>query len=240
MRRSAKKQGALKSTTVVSDLHKHLLRSIVMGEIPPGEVLSEETLAAQFGVSRTPVREVLIHLQNDGLLQKGPWRGYAVSEMSIESLKETFHIRLLLEPEAARLAAGNPVAVQFLQQAEKALEKMMELAGRQLDVEGLFYAGELDTAFHVSIADASGSKSLSKIIAMVRRQTQRFWGIAGPVGSVIDITLKEHQAVFDAIKARDSGASERLMREHVQKAVERGLRLEQGAASARELLRPSM
>jgi GntR family transcriptional regulator, rspAB operon transcriptional repressor len=239
MIRIRKKLGAVKATTV-SDLHKELFRSIILGEIHPGEVLSEEALAVKFGVSRTPVREVLIHLQNEGLLLKGPWRGYSVSEMSLESLKEVFHIRLILEPEAARLAALNPVALQFLQMGEKVLADMKAMSLRSFLLDDLFEMGELDSAFHLAIAEASGSKTLAKTIEMIRKQTQRFWAIMTPANSILRDTVEEHQAILDAINARDSQRAKQLMQHHVQNAAERGLRLEQGTASSQDLLQPSI
>ncbi|HXK60722.1 MAG TPA: GntR family transcriptional regulator [Acidobacteriota bacterium] len=231
----------MKTSSVVTDLYKKLLRDIMVGRIRPGEVLSEETLATRFKVSRTPVREVLLHLQNDGLLNKGPWRGYAVTEISVEALREIYHIRLLLEPEAARLAAQNPLAFQYLAQAEKAHAEEKECRTQELTADVLFRVGELDSAFHIAIAQASGNKSLARIIEMLRKQTQRFWVMAAQMHSARDVTVDEHEEVLQAIKARDPKLAEQLMREHVLKTIDRALQLDQlgsAIAIAKQSVRP--
>src|SRR5206468_8654423 len=112
-----------RSVPRVNGVYERLRREILSGVIPPGEFLLEENLAERFKISRTPLREAFIHLYRDGLLQKGPYKGYVVTGVTLATYRGGFQLRLLLEPAAAKLAAQNPNAAPFLEQAEQILNE---------------------------------------------------------------------------------------------------------------------
>lgn len=85
------------------------MRDLTNGAIVSGSILSEKTLAEQYEVSRTPVREALVRLASEGFLRKGAYRSYVVADVSLEIFRDLFQIRILLEPTAASFATRNPM-----------------------------------------------------------------------------------------------------------------------------------
>jgi len=83
-----RKTGQPKPSSLARDIYKSLLQEITVGAIRPGEYLSEMSLVERFRASRTPIREALIHLHKEGLLQRGPYRGYQVTEVKASGNKK--------------------------------------------------------------------------------------------------------------------------------------------------------
>ena len=100
-----------------------MLRRIIVGEIAPGEVLTELDLANQFGTSRTPVREACIHLLKEGLLRTAPRRGYIVTELSLDDIRELYQLRLMLELPAAEFAAEAVLGKDFFLTCSALIER---------------------------------------------------------------------------------------------------------------------
>jgi DNA-binding GntR family transcriptional regulator len=197
--------------------------------IPPGEFLLEEDLAERFKISRTPLREAFIHLHRDGLLQKGPYKGYVVTEVTLATYREVFQLRLLLEPAAAKLAAKNSNADRFLGQAEQIVERMDVLAKSELTPEELLEAGELDSTFHSCIAQASGNKRMVKFIDELA--SAREFSYAKYPNRPLDDTVREHRSVLKAIKSGDAVKAEQAMLHHIRQALERAKDLFLGESS---------
>ena len=207
--------------SLASTIYDKVFQAIVSGEMVPGEFLSEETLTQRFEVSRTPIREALIHLYKDGLLQKGPFRSYAVGEISLQTAKELFQVRLLLEPACARFAADNLLAAQSLREAERVTAEMQEIARRERTETNLTKLADLDVQFHVAIAEASGNRRLAEFVTLLHRQVRQFSAVAQrstPYGSD---TLEEHRKLLDAIKAGEAAQAEQRMSRHILEAMKR-------------------
>jgi DNA-binding GntR family transcriptional regulator len=208
--------------SLASTVYDKVFQAIVSGEIGPGEFLSEQTLTRRFDVSRTPIREALIHLYKDGLLQKGPFRSYAVGEVSLQTVRELFQVRLLMEPACARLAAENPLAGQALREAERAGAEMQEIARRSRGAPASDQKlAELDVQLHVAIAEASGNRVLAEFVTLLHRQVRRFSAAARRSRPYANDTLDEHRRLLDAIKAGDAEQAEQRMHRHIQEAMKR-------------------
>ncbi|PYV81226.1 MAG: hypothetical protein DMG05_30320 [Acidobacteria bacterium] len=232
-----------RSVPRVDGVYDRLRREILAGVISPGEFLLEEGLAQRLKISRTPLREAFIHLYRDGLLQKGPYKGYVVTEVTLETYREVFQLRMLLEPAAAKLAAQNPKATPFLEQAVQAVQRMEILAKPGLTPEELLEAGELDSGFHGCIAQASGNKRLVKFIHELNGVQQ--FGYAKYPDRPLAATTQEHRNIVKAIKSGDAAKAEQAMLHHVRRALERAKELFLGESSMGNLgdsnagLRPS-
>lgn len=213
----------------VNGVYERLRREILSGVIPPGEFLLEEDLADRFKVSRTPLREAFIHLYRDGLLQKGPYKGYVVTEVTLATYREVFQLRSLLEPAAAKLAAQNPNAARFLEQAEQIVERLGHLAERDLTPEELLEACELDSTFHGCIAQGSGNARLLKFINELNSVHQ--FSYAKYPNRPLPETVKEHQNILRATKSGDAAKAEQLMLHHLRRALERAKELFLGESS---------
>ena len=212
----------------VNEIYNLLLREIISGAIAPGSYLSEVSLVERLNASRTPIREALIHLFKEGLLQKGPFKGYVVASMSLDTIRELFELRLLLEPAAARLAARNPSARQIIQQLEETHLSMQQAKDRARTFQDFLEVSEMDSHFHKSIAEASGNKKMAKVISEIMNQFERFHSNCYQSSPWVSSTLAEHKSVLKAIRTGDPNEAERLMLLHIRKAIDRAKELSLG------------
>jgi len=226
--RRKRKVSPVKPGSLVKEVYNFLLREIISGAIAPGSYLSEVSLVERFHASRTPIREALIHLYKEGLLQKGPFKGYVVASMSLDSIRELFELRLLLEPAAARLAARNPGARKIIEQLEQAHVRMQRAEAQVRSFQDFLSLSEMDTHFHKSIAEASGNKKMAKVISEIMNQFERFHSNCYQNSPWVSSTLSEHKNLLKAIGSGDPAKAEQLMLLHIRNAIERAKELSLG------------
>lgn len=190
-----------------------LRRRLADGTYPPGSHLREEELAAQLGVSRTPVREALRRLDAEGWLRVVPNLGAFAAEWSPRDIEEIFDLRALLEAHAAERAATatdrRPLAIMeaACQQAEAALP-----AG---DVAALETISDANLRFHQALWDMSGQTRCRAILGslavtpMVLRNFRNF-DAAG-----LRRSIGQHREMIEAIAAGDAAWAGAVMRAHV-------------------------
>jgi DNA-binding GntR family transcriptional regulator len=205
----------------VEEIYQVLTSEIVTGRLRPGEYLSEGTLLERFHASRTPIREALIHVYKEGLLQKGPFKGYVVSQMSLENVRELYQIRRLLEPGAARLAAKNLRSENDCERLEEICDRMQQCFTKVTKFQDTLHLSELDGEFHRSIAESSKNKQLAKFISEVLILFRRVHYASYQNRGWDSETLLEHRAILEAIKIRDERASEQLMLKHLGLSLKR-------------------
>ncbi len=186
-----------------------LLQRILLRQIPVDQPLVEERLALDLAVSRTPLREALLRLAADGLLVKHG-RNWSVKAVTVETYLATMDVRLLLEPEAARLAAGRLPREQI----RTLSETIQGLADEQRQIEPHWAA---DDALHDGIAEASGNPVLAAVIRRVRMPT-RLFELAKPFERVA-ADAAEHLAILDAVDEGDGRAAEDAMRQHLSNLI---------------------
>ncbi|GAT74801.1 GntR family transcriptional regulator [Microbacterium hydrocarbonoxydans] len=192
-------------------VEEQLASRIVSGEIPPGDVLTVPTLAGDFGVSATPVREAMLNLARRGFLRPLRNRGFEVTEVSDQELKELCEVRLLLEAPPMRQIAGTLDAETVARL--RGLAEEIVAAGR----EGRFaeYLAA-DTAFHLCTLEATGNGRLVEVVRELRQQT-RLLGLAHLAESdELMSTALEHAELVDLLVAGDGEAAEELMRRHIR------------------------
>src|SRR5580700_3324722 len=146
----------LPSTTLKMHLVERLRESIVTGVYKPGDRLNESKLARQFSVSRIPVREALMQLQEQGLVMNHPRRGMFVNSLSDEDTQRINSVRIILEAEALKLCRARltPQIATHLERLVRRMEKWQ--TGSQLD------AAELDFEFHNTVWSYTGNSYLQK------------------------------------------------------------------------------
>lgn len=214
----AEKKGPVTRTDNVIDR----LRSMVLdGLYSPGSHLQETRLAEALGVSRTPVRDALRVLGQEGLLTYAPNRGYFVSDMSDDYILDAYEVRATLEGMGCRLCSKKGLTTEVLNTLESIMEKCQEiLDGKRDELEW----GGLNTDFHLAIVEASNNMPLLSATRQMRRIPRLFDSRLQPktafFRSVYNMErhLKshaEHIAIFEAIKSGQSARAEFLMREHV-------------------------
>jgi DNA-binding GntR family transcriptional regulator len=188
-----------------------ILRSeIFTGELAAGDTLPERLLAERLQVSRTPVREALIILQSEGLVELVPNRGAFVRTITADDLVEIYTLRGLLESHAARLASehAKPEQLDAMEDAQIRLRRM-HARGSAAD------QAMADLAFHTAVSEAAGSPFLATLVGQVLAFTVSFRANYKYPAERSQTALVEHNAIFMAIGAHDGALAERLMREHV-------------------------
>jgi DNA-binding GntR family transcriptional regulator len=211
-----------KRTSLVDKIYESLLGEIITGVVPPGCYLSESSLADRFKASRTPVREVLIHLYKEGFVQKGPSKGFVVSHLSLESIRELFFLRLLLEPAAAKLAARNPASKQPCAELERVHIRMQEQMKQKVDFYNILELDDLDCGFHTFVAQASRNKRLGACISDIMNQFRRVYCGSYQEHQTWDSeTLEEHKSILAAIREQDPSSAEQRMLHHLRKSIAR-------------------
>ena len=206
-------------------LYESMMRSIIVGEYLQGEVLTELSLANQFKTSRTPVREACIRLHNEGFLRATARKGYVVTEVSLDEIRELYQLRQMLEPEAAALAAEAALGPEFLSAAKQLLEKQSFIGGQDRSYEVFLELGKVEYGFHHLIAKASGNKKLAKIMSELMNQFRRFHYVTFQNSPWLATTRDEHAEILRVIQLHDSPLARNLMSEHIRKGSERGFQL---------------
>lgn len=188
-----------------------LRRAIILGELPPELHLEEPALAAKFGVSRIPIREALTRLAHEGLVRLEPRRGAFVVGADEADIRDIYEFRLLLELDAARRAVRRLAAddIAHLQ----ALTDRMRAGART----GQFHLiGEPDVAFHEAIVQAAGSRRLQAAWEQIAGSVETLLGIADTTYRDMNTAVESHQAILDALAAREATTVERLLRQHLE------------------------
>lgn len=194
-------------------VYKHLRQAVLTGKLPPGQHLAETELGEQLGVSRTPIREALQRLVQDGLLVAQANKGVRVRQLSAYEAKEIYVVRQELDALAAALAAEHHTAddAQALQQALEQLEHANQQDYRTQT--------QLDLAFHAQITAAAHNHTLSELsrdleqrIALIKHQTQTY--------NAHPDTKAQHTTLLQAILKRDTHSAREAARQHVRTFAE--------------------
>jgi DNA-binding GntR family transcriptional regulator len=200
-------------------VYEDLKAAVLSGRFSPGERLTEEHLAEELGVSRTPVREALHKLESEGLIKPLETRGFVVFRDTREEVEEIFEIRSILEGYALRVICER-VSEDLLQKLEGHAEKA-EKALKEGRMEEVF---KWNTKFHDGLQGLISEKrrlhrqmvNLRKYVLRYRRDTLQY-----PDGG--KTTIDGHRKILLALRLKDPDLCERIMREHIQRAKEDAL-----------------
>lgn len=185
---------------------------------PPGSLLSENQLAEEMGISRTPIREALRELAAGGLVRILPQRGVVVSEPSVQDIVEVYQLREQLECFAARLAAEHLTPADARTLAADHADALAHLAEGRLQAA---YAASV--RLHDHIIALTRNARLARFMSELGDQVHRFGLITLRHGRA-PRALEEHGGIIAAILARDGATAEALMREHLR--ADRAMALE--------------
>lgn len=194
--------------------YQRLLAAIRDGELVPGERLSVPSLAAELGISRSPVREAVQRLVREGLGVEEPHRGAVVAEVSRAQLQVIYEVREVLEGLAARVAAErmSDEEIAALREQWERHAAVIE-AGVNGRVERHI---ELDQDFHSRIRRATGNPwlvdYLDRLRSLVHLAMTSTSFTAGP-----DDAIRDHRQILEAIEARDPDAAEAASRRHIER-----------------------
>ena len=190
------------------NVYQMLRQAILTCELEPGQELREQVLAEQYRVSRSPVRDSLLRLEQENLVTVLPRQGYRVNPLSAQDVQELFGLLLVIEPACAA------EATRASNDAVRQLDQFRTYDGNETDyMEYLNY----NRAFHSAVAELSGNRRIAAVEQTLVEECNRFvWAGLKLYGSISLLDLvKDHEAIIDAIQARDEDAAFRRAREHV-------------------------
>lgn len=207
--------GRSRAVTAASKIYSELRVELVSLQRRPGEPISEAQIALSYGVSRTPVREAILKLSDEGLLEVYPQSGIFVSRIPIADLPEAIIIRKALEETTARLAAERATSSQIL-----ALQSILERQ-REANAAGdsnTFH--QADEMFHAAIADVAGYPGIWKFIQQVKVHVDRYRRLTLPQHGRIAKVIVEHEAVLTAIEAHEPERARQAMEIHLESLLD--------------------
>lgn len=200
-------------TRAADQVHAALIEEIVAGRLTPGSMLSETALGERFDVSRTPVREALHRLQVEGLAERGPRRVFIVRRMDVVALRALFEAVGELEALVAAMAAQR----MSLNERRKLMDLLREGEKQTGDLAAY---GETDARFHAAISAGCHNPVLSATLADLTLRTLPWRSVQLSIRQVcMEASQAEHQAICEAIMARDAEAAARVMRAHMARVV---------------------
>ncbi len=192
-------------------VHEILRQRIVGLEYPPGQPLSETDLAGGLGVSRTPVRESLILLADEGLVEVVPQVGTFVSRIREADTVAAQFVREALE-RAALVDGGGAIAASGIRELRGMLQEQDE-AEAEGDRERFF---RLDDAFHSALMRASGHGSAWPIVGQAKSQLDRARRLSLSRTQQLRILIDQHRAVVERLAAHDVPAADLALRDHLR------------------------
>lgn len=188
-----------------------LREAILRGDLKPGERLMELQLAAKLGVSRTPIREAIRMLEQEGLAVTVPRRGAEVARMTLKDMEDVLEIREALDELAVQLACKK-ISSEQLEQLRKVKEDF-ELNTRSNDVKKI---AESDVKFHDIIYEATDNPKLVSMLSNLREQVYRYRVEYLKDTNSYPILIREHEAILEGLQSRDCQKAAKAMQEHVE------------------------
>jgi DNA-binding GntR family transcriptional regulator len=215
-----------KSVGVKANAYDELRNLLLGGDVRPGQRLSHRSLAKDLGLSRSPVREALLALEAEGLIEHRPQSGVYLREVSPRELEELYDMREIIEPYAAERAARMADTAQ-LEYLRRTCDEFTEIVGRR-DLErwldapaNRFRLSSLDREFHTTILTASNNRIArrffenAQVLSLVVS-----WNFlnadSGTLAARAIPTAKQHRAINDAIRRREPSKAAKLMRGHIR------------------------
>ena len=200
-------------------VYEELKSAIVDLRLAPGDPLREAALAEQLGVSKTPIREALTRLEQEGLVETTSFKGAVVTGYSRQDLIEIYELRELLENAAARAAAesmsdSDRVRLRSICQESRKLRKGSDPAG----------LAALISAFDDVLFDQVRNGRIRALIENLRAHLTRIGHLTAEIPGRIDASVDEHEKILEAITARDPELAERQMSAHIRSVRDDQLR----------------
>jgi len=212
-----KSEPKLARRTPIDSIYERIRQKILDSEVAPGSQILEQELAVMLGVSRTPVREAVIRLQNEGLLEIIPRHGVRIVPIAVSDMREIYDVLISLEPRAAELLAARGASPKELRELAASCEKMTDsLARGEMEAWAL-----ADEEFHLGIVQLSNNRRLVDIILNCWDQVHRarYFTLRLRQHPQPSKSIEEHYEIIEAIRRGDAHAARRLYRRHRERGL---------------------
>ncbi len=193
--------------------YQKLKESILSGQFPPGSFLAERQLTGLLGMSKTPIRAALEHLESEGLVSVSPQQGIVVREISPREIFDVFDIRYALEPHVAR-SLGARHAAEHVEQLRShlAVQQVVYAQNKVLD------ATRLDREFHMLLCQLHGNREIIRVMDQVWDKIFReVVRILSQKQGRMQSSITEHQAIVDAIASGNADLAQSKMLDHINR-----------------------
>ena len=201
-----------KGLSLAEQVFRTIEMNILDGTYPSGETLTEARLCADLGVSRTPVREAVRRLEQEGLMESSG-KGAMVSVFSMDDIADIYEVRMRIEGLAGRRAAERITEAQLAKLTETV--ELQEFYVAKADSEHMQWQ---DHEFHETIYAGSQSLTLQTVLVPLHRKTMKYRRASMEKRLRAERSLQEHRAIYEAIAAGDARAAEQRMVEHIENA----------------------
>lgn len=202
-------------SAISNQVYQAIKNKIMTMQLEMGESLQEESLAKEYNVSRTPVRDALKKLESDGLVTIMPYKGCIVREVTESDINEIYTIRMALEGISAKNAA------EIISEANIAeLENAWKSSVEAYEKGDFSQSSEYGDVIHNIIFHIGGGKRIIQIIDNLRAQTQQLGNMAVKLPGRLEASNRQHKLIVDAIKNRDGDLASEYMKEHIASTKE--------------------
>ena len=199
---------------LLSDRAYERIRHDIIGcVLAPGTEISEAQLCAHYKLGKAPVRMALNRLAHDGLVRAIPRRGYRVTEVTLKDIHDVFELRLMLEPDCARMAAGKMDAQRL-----RALDEACRAGYQPGDAKSTSRFLDANKAFHVEIARAAGNERLADAVEQLLDEMTRLLHLGLGLRNRSQELLREHRALVKSLAHGDGETAARICREQIEAA----------------------
>ncbi|MEP9376418.1 GntR family transcriptional regulator [Aquabacter sp. CN5-332] len=197
----------------VEAIQAEIRQDIIVLRLMPGARMSENELARRFGTSRTPVREALFRLVDEGLIEVLPQRGTFITRISLRAVKKARFVREAMEVAIVRHATEHGLSPARLRTLD---EVIAEQEASRDDPERFTTA---DDAFHRTLADGIEAGSIWDVVEREKAQFDRLRFLSLPNVTPVDTLITQHKAMLAAVRAGDVARSETATREHLSEVL---------------------
>lgn len=205
--------GTARQRSLAETAYDLIKRAIIRCDLDPGQPVTEEQLAERFGLGRAAVRPALKRLYQEQLVQTITRQRYVIPPITLKDAHDLFDLRLLLEPVAARRAAGRVDPLQ-LQRLDELCRARYQLGDRD-SAEAFLRA---NTEFHVTVARASGNAILAEVIANLLDREERLNHLAHMLHDRNQDAYHEHHELVEALVSGDGARAEQVMTDQIRAA----------------------
>ena len=189
----------VQSESLEDRAYNEIKKAIIRGDFNPGDPLPEETVASLLGISRTPIRKAIARLAYDGLLSQEKGKMARVSVISGQDFQHYIKLRKVLEvfaaEEAATLVTDKTISL---------LEVLMQSQKKAIEDNDMYMYIDLDSQFHLKIAEISGNNKLQDFIEQINNQLTRYLVLSGKLSESVEKAYEEHLKIIEALKERDA------------------------------------
>lgn len=213
---------AVSRETLSDHVYRVIRDAIVSLRFKPGQLVYEAELGKMMGVSRTPVREAFRRLMAEELIEVLPQRGARIAYISLKKIHEARIVRASLEACAFKQVAEmwNPEEERF-QKLHADVKKILQEQRDAVEAEDVDTFFEKDESFHLLILEATGNSTLISVIRQMRSHLNRMRYLELLEAKHYRRVAEEHEAIFEAVVAKDAALAEQLLNRHIRQLENR-------------------